>query len=71
MAKIEVLKGDRTTVSPVGIVRMGGSGLGREMQRAGKELFESSYRSLVEKETQKGQEEARLALISARDKNKI
>jgi hypothetical protein len=69
MAKIEVLKGDRTTVSPVGIVRMGGGGRGREMQRAGKELFESSYRSLVEKETQKGQEEARLALISARDKN--
>jgi len=69
MAKIEVLKGDRTTVGPVGIVRMGGGGSGRSMQQAGKELFEAGYRSLVEKETQKGQEEARLALISARDKD--
>ena len=50
MAEIKVLKGERTTVGPVGIVQMGTGGIraARQMQEAGKRLFEEGTLSLLQ-----------------------
>lgn len=71
MAKIEVLKGTETTIGPIGIVSMGRGGVeaGKAMQNAGKRIFDAAFEYAYSKEKQKGQEEARLAAISARDQN--
>lgn len=56
MARIEVLKGERTTVGPVGIVQMGAGGVraGRQMQEAGQRIFEEGFKFLVAEETKEG-----------------
>ena len=71
MAKIEVLKGTETTIGPIGIVDMGRGGvaMGQAIADSGKRIFEAAYKYAYEKEAEKGQEEARLAAISARDPN--
>ncbi len=71
MARIEVLKGERTTVGPVGIVQMGTGGVraGRQMQEAGKRIFEEGFKFLVAEETKEGEREAANAAIGARDIN--
>jgi hypothetical protein len=71
MAKIEVLKGTETTIGPIGIVSMGKGGVeaGRAMQSAGKRIFDAAFEYAYNKEKQKGQDDARLAAISARDAN--
>ena len=71
MAKIEVLKGSQTTIGPIGIVDMGRGGvaMGQTIADSGKRIFEAAYKYAYEKEAEKGQEEARLAAISARDPN--
>ena len=69
MAKIEVLKGTQTTVGPVGIVQMGGSAVaaGKSMAEAGQRIFDAAFSYAYDAEKQKGQNEASLAAISARD----
>jgi len=71
MAKIEVLKGSQTTIGPIGIVDMGRGGvaMGQAIADSGKRIFEAAYKYGYEKEAEKGEEEARLAAISARDPN--
>lgn len=72
MAKIEVLKGQQTTtVGPIGIVSMGRSGVaaGQAMSNAGKRIFDAAFEYAYNAEKTKGQDEARLAAISARDTN--
>lgn len=71
MAKIEVLKGTETTIGPIGIVSMGRGGVeaGKAMQNAGKRIFDAAFEYAYNKEKQKGQDDARLAAISARDAN--
>lgn len=71
MARIEVLKGERTTVGPVGIVQMGTGGVraGRQMQEAGKRIFEEGFKFLVAEETKEGKREAANAAMGARDKD--
>ena len=71
MAEIKVLKGERTTVGPVGIVQMGTGGIraARQMQEAGKRLFEEGFKYLVSEEEKKGKKEATNAAIGARDKD--
>jgi hypothetical protein len=71
MAKIEVLKGSQTTIGPIGIVDMGRGGVavGQAIADSGKRIFEAAYKYGYEKEAKKGEEEARLAAISARDPN--
>ena len=71
MAEIKVLKGERTTVGPVGIVQMGTGGIraARQMQEAGKRLFEEGFKYLVAEETKEGKREAANAAIGARDAN--
>jgi len=71
MAKIEVLKGSQTTIGPIGIVDMGRGGvaMGKAIADSGKRIFEAAYKYGYEKEAEKGEEEARLAAISARDPN--
>lgn len=69
MAKIQVLKGSETTIGPIGIADMGKGGVafGQAIADSGKRLFNSAYKYAYEKEAEKGEEEARLAAISARD----
>lgn len=70
MAKIEVLKGQQSTsVGPIGIVSMGRSGVaaGQAMSDAGKRIFDAAFEYAYNAEKTKGQDEARLAAISARD----
>jgi len=70
MAKIEVLKGQQSTsVGPIGIVSMGRGGVaaGQAMSDAGKRIFDAAFEYAYNAEKNKGQEEARLAAISARD----
>jgi hypothetical protein len=69
MAKIQVLKGSETTIGPIGIADMGKGGVafGQAVADSGKRLFDSAYKYAYEKEAEKGEEEARLAAISARD----
>ncbi len=70
MAKIEVLKGQQSTsVGPIGIVSMGRGGVaaGQAMSDAGKRIFDAAFEYAYNAEKTKGQEEARLAAISARD----
>lgn len=71
MAEIKVLKGERTTVGPVGIVQMGTGGIraARQMQEAGQRLFEEGFKYLVSEEETKGKTEATKAAIGARDKD--
>lgn len=71
MARIEVLKGERTTVGPVGIVQMGTGGVraGRQMQEAGQRIFEEGFKFLVAEETKKGNKEAANAAMGARDED--
>lgn len=69
MAEIRVIKGERTTVSPVGVVQpgRGGVALGRTMEEAGRRIFESAYQFAYKEAVQEGEREAKLAAISARD----
>lgn len=71
MAEIKVLKGQETQVGPIGIVQMGSSGVraGQRLQQAGQRLFDVAFKVAYDNEKQKGQEEAGLAAISARDPN--
>ena len=71
MAEIKVLKGERTTVGPVGIVQMGTGGIraARQMQEAGKRIFEEGFKFLVAEETKEGKREAANAAMGARDKD--
>ena len=71
MAEIKVLKGERTTVGPVGIVQMGTGGIraARQMQESGKRIFEESFKFLVAEETKEGKREAANAAMGARDKD--
>jgi len=71
VAEIKVLKGERTTVGPVGIVQMGTGGVraGRQMQEDGKRIFEEGFKFLVAEETKEGEREAANAAIGARDTN--
>ena len=69
MAEIKVLKGTETQIGPVGIVQMGSGGVrvGQQMEQAGKRLFDIAFQTAYDNEKKKGQEEATLAAISARD----
>ena len=71
MAEIKVLKGQETQVGPIGIVQMGSGGVraGQQLQQAGQRLFDVAFKVAYDNEKQKGQEEASLAAISARDPN--
>ena len=71
MAEIKVLKGQETQVGPIGIVQMGSGGVraGQPLQQAGQRLFDVAFKVAYDNEKQKGQEEASLAAISARDPN--
>ena len=69
MAEIKVLRGQETQVGPIGIVQMGSGGVraGQQLQQAGQRLFDVAFKVAYDNEKQKGQEEASLAAISARD----
>jgi hypothetical protein len=70
MAKIEVLKGQQqTSVGPIGIVSMGKGGVaaGQAIANAGQRIFDAAFEYAYNAEKDKGEEEARLAAISARD----
>ena len=69
MAEIKVLRGQETQVGPIGIVQMGSGGVraGQQLQQAGQRMFDIAFKVAYDNEKQKGQEEASLAAISARD----
>ena len=69
MAEIKVLKGQQTQVGPIGIVQMGSAGIraGQQLQETGERIFNMAFKVAYENEKQKGQQEASLAAISARD----
>lgn len=69
MAEIKVLRGQETQVGPIGIVQMGSGGVraGQQLQQAGQRMFDMAFKVAYDNEKQKGQEEASLAAISARD----
>ncbi len=69
MAEIKVLRGQETQVGPIGIVQMGSGGVraGQQLQQAGQRMFDMAFKVAYDNEKQKGQQEASLAAISARD----
>lgn len=71
MAEIKVLKGERSTVGPVGIVQMGTGGVraARQMQEAGQRLFETAFTYLASEEKKEGEKAAANASLGARDED--
>lgn len=71
MAEIKVLKGERSTVGPVGIVQMGTGGVraARQMQEAGERLFETAFTYLASEEKKEGEKAAANASLGARDED--